>query len=291
MMGLVRISTGKAIQWRGSGHSLNRRTLKIETLLFSSPSRKSALLGDGPNTVSESTGFSLTELSEFQKCPQYCREFHDRLWEALSGTTSEKRGVPSRTGGGENSGNALEASNALNCRAWGIPAVLSREIPGNALRVFFWGSFRIFSGISSRKSQPYWGVWPRDFWGSLSSGLRAQWVHLSLSFVCESELTEFFAELTEFAIKLSEAQWVLFSETVLSKQYSASVSYDPPFVAFSDFLALLFLRFSLLFVGVLAFFPSIFGVTLPEKQGKSQKKSKEIQKSKERWIGVRCPKR
>ena len=34
-----------------------------------------------------------------QKCPQCCLEFHDRLWEALSGTTSEKRSVPSRTGG------------------------------------------------------------------------------------------------------------------------------------------------------------------------------------------------
>ena len=39
--GLVRISTRKAIQWRGSGHSLNRRTLKIENLLSSSPSWKS----------------------------------------------------------------------------------------------------------------------------------------------------------------------------------------------------------------------------------------------------------
>ena len=38
-----------------------------------------------------------------------------------------KRGVPSRTEGGENSGNAPEASNALNYRVWGIPAVLSRE--------------------------------------------------------------------------------------------------------------------------------------------------------------------
>ena len=26
-----------------------------------------------------------------QKYPQYCWEFHDRLWEALSGTTSEKK--------------------------------------------------------------------------------------------------------------------------------------------------------------------------------------------------------
>ena len=38
--------------------------------------------------------------------------------------------------GGENSGNALEASNALNYRVWGIPAVLSTGIPGNALRAF-----------------------------------------------------------------------------------------------------------------------------------------------------------
>ena len=59
------------------------------------------------------------------------------------------------------------------------------------------------------------------FWPSPSSGQRTQWVPLSLLFVCQSELTEFFAELTEFAVKLSEAQWVLFSETVLSKQYSA----------------------------------------------------------------------
>ena len=28
------------------------------------------------------------------KYPQYSWEFHDRLWEALSGTTSEKRSVP-----------------------------------------------------------------------------------------------------------------------------------------------------------------------------------------------------
>ena len=57
--------------------------------------------------------------------------------------------------GGDNSGNALEASNALNYRAWGIPAVLSTGIPGKALRAFP-VSFRKFSGISSGKSQPYW---------------------------------------------------------------------------------------------------------------------------------------
>ena len=37
MRGLVRISTGKAIQWRGPGHSVNRRTPKTEKLLSSSP--------------------------------------------------------------------------------------------------------------------------------------------------------------------------------------------------------------------------------------------------------------
>ena len=51
--------------------------------------------------------------------------------------------------GGENSGNALEASNALNYRAWGIPAVLPRRIPGNAL-IAFPGSFRNFSESPSR---------------------------------------------------------------------------------------------------------------------------------------------
>ena len=43
MRGLVRMSTGKAIQWRGPGDSVNRRTLKTEKLLSSPPSRKSAL--------------------------------------------------------------------------------------------------------------------------------------------------------------------------------------------------------------------------------------------------------
>ena len=40
----------------------------------------------------------------------------------------KKRGVPRPYWGGENSGFALEASNALSYRAWGIPAVLSRRI-------------------------------------------------------------------------------------------------------------------------------------------------------------------
>ena len=44
-------------------------------------------------------------------------------------------------------------------RACGIPAVLSKGIPGKALRACP-GSFRNFSGISSTKSQPYWGYGP-----------------------------------------------------------------------------------------------------------------------------------
>ena len=36
----------------------------------------------------------------------------------------KKEASPAVRGGGENSGNALEPSNALNYRAWGIPAVL-----------------------------------------------------------------------------------------------------------------------------------------------------------------------
>ena len=55
-------------------------------------------------------------------------------------------------------------------------------------------------------------------------GQNSLWVPLSLLFVCQRELTEFFAELTEFAVKLSEAQWVLFSEPVLTKQYIPPVS-------------------------------------------------------------------
>ena len=46
---------------------------------------------------------------------------------------------------------------------------------------------------------------------------------LSVYYLCDkANSTEFLqSELTEFTPKLSEAQWVLFSETVLSKQYSA----------------------------------------------------------------------
>ena len=48
--------------------------------------------------------FCVDGRAKHQVYSQHCREFHDQLWEALSGTTSEKRGVPSRTGGGDKSG-------------------------------------------------------------------------------------------------------------------------------------------------------------------------------------------
>ena len=71
----------------------------------------------------------------------------------------KKEASPAVQGGREFWIHALEASNALNYRVWGIPAVLSRGIPGNALRAFP-GSFQNSSGISSGKSQPYWGYGP-----------------------------------------------------------------------------------------------------------------------------------
>ena len=50
--GLVRMFTGKAIRWRGLGHSANGRTLKTEKLLSSSPSwtfrKKKKPLGEQP---------------------------------------------------------------------------------------------------------------------------------------------------------------------------------------------------------------------------------------------------
>ena len=84
------------------------------------------------------------------------------------------------------------------------------------LRARFWKRAEYGFGEYGFKHRTQW-----VFRGSLSSGERTQWVPLSLLFVWQSELTEFFEELTEFAPELSEAQWVLFSETVLSKQYSA----------------------------------------------------------------------
>ena len=80
-------------------------------------------------------------------------------WPALRGPLRNhfwKKRRPRPYWGGDNSGNALEASNALNYRAWGIPAVLLTGIPGKALRAF--PAFRNFSGISSGKPSRTGGV-------------------------------------------------------------------------------------------------------------------------------------
>ena len=61
-----------------------------------------------------------------------------------------------------------------------------------------------------------------SFLPSPSSGERAQWVPLSLLFVCKSELTEFCSQNSPRLPRNSvRAQWILFSETVRSKQKSA----------------------------------------------------------------------
>ena len=61
MRGLVRISTGKAIQWRGPGHSVNRRTPEIEKLLIKSTSQKSAPKWPPP-TWWPTTHWSMTQM-------------------------------------------------------------------------------------------------------------------------------------------------------------------------------------------------------------------------------------
>ena len=99
-----------------------------------------------------------------------------------------KKKRPQPYWGGENSGNALEASNALNYRVWGIRAVLSREIPGNALR-----AFRGLSGISSGKSQLYWG------YGPVRS---ARHLFLSLPFGGKSQVLGTWANVAEGATNL-----------------------------------------------------------------------------------------
>ena len=90
----------------------------------------------------------------------------------------EKR-RPQPYGGEENSGNALEPSNALNYRAWGIPAVLSRGIPGKALRAFP-GSLRNIFTEFLRKVPAVLGVWPTE-WLKLRLALRFKsWSYIGI---------------------------------------------------------------------------------------------------------------
>ena len=135
-----------------TGLGVHSKTLVCRGLRVGLSGIESAILNREPGD---------SESCYYQKYPQYCWEFHDNSSERPSPEPILKKRRPQLYWGGENSGNALKASNALNYRVWGIPAVLSREIPGNALRAFP-GSFRKFSGISSGKSQPYWGHGPSE---------------------------------------------------------------------------------------------------------------------------------
>ena len=71
----------------------------------------------------------------------------------------KKEAPPAVLGERDNSGNALEAANALNYRVWGIPTVLSTGIPGKALR-----AFPVFFPEFCRNFFPNFpavlGVWP-----------------------------------------------------------------------------------------------------------------------------------
>ena len=73
----------------------------------------------------------------------------------------KKRGAPSHTGGDIILEMLSRLQKSFFYRAWAIPAALSTGIPGNALRAFP-GSFRNSCGISSGKSQPYWGCGPKN---------------------------------------------------------------------------------------------------------------------------------
>ena len=102
-------------------------------------------------------------------------------WPALRGPLRNhfwKRGVPSRTELGREFWKCSGGFNALNYRFWGIPAVLSRGLPGKALRAFP-GSFRNFSTISSRGGMAHSGR------ASFESGMRFMVrTGLSLLFCC-----------------------------------------------------------------------------------------------------------
>ena len=79
-----------------------------------------------------------------QKYPQYCWEFHGRLWEALSGTTSEKRSVPSRTGGG---GERIPEMLWSLQVPWAIGFVGSQPYSRGEFQEKLWEHFRGLSGI------------------------------------------------------------------------------------------------------------------------------------------------
>ena len=102
---------------------------------------------------------------------------------------------------------------------------------------------RIGFGEYGLKHRAQWVVLP-----SPSSGERTRSVPLSLLFVWQSKLIEFLAELTEFAPKLNEVQWVFFFETALSKQYSTPFLFPMNLnLFFSSFPQICLITFSSFF--------------------------------------------
>ena len=168
---------------------------------------------------------------------QYCWEFHDRLWEALSGTTSEKKKRPQPYWGprGERILEMLWKPQMPRIIGFNHP---SRTLDGNSRKrsESVSGVFPEFFRNFLREVPAVLGVWPiidsetgqiqfRRAW------LQTLWARLrgesSVSpfrpfYLCVGRNLPsfFFAELAEFAAELSEFS----SQTVLSKQYSP-VSY------------------------------------------------------------------
>ena len=137
--------------WVSDSHmSWNGQTVTPQTVTWNSPIIRERLSGPHPRIRLALPSSERPPVLLGIPWPALKRPLRNQFW---------KKERPQGYWGGENSGNALEASNALNYRVWGTPAVLSTGIPGNALRAFP-GSFRNFSGISSGKSQPYWGYGP-----------------------------------------------------------------------------------------------------------------------------------
>ena len=98
--------------------------------------------------------------------PQYCWEFHDRLWEALSGTIPEKRGVPSRTEGER----ILEMLRTPQM-PWIIGLGASQPYSRREFQETFWERFPGSCRNFFRKVPGVLGEWPRR---RLSGGQKAQ---------------------------------------------------------------------------------------------------------------------
>ena len=103
----------------------------------------------------------------YQKCPRYCWEFHEQLWEALLEPLPKKR-RPQPYWGRDNSGNGLEVSNALNYRLGGSQPY-SRGKFQEKLWERFRGLSRIFPEFLPESPSRTGGMAQIMFWGGLSA--------------------------------------------------------------------------------------------------------------------------